>query len=115
MSDIKKENLIWFLDELANAEDYQFENGGLKIVVSDEHGNEGVTTITIQDLAASAIQEITNLVEQNTALNEVINEIRAMVTDVQDGFNITGGDAEILNVINNHWSNQNDNHIWLNS
>lgn len=68
MSKIKSENLVWFLDELANSESYQFEYGDLEIVVGDEHGNEGVTTVAVQDLAASAIQEITSLVEQNKVL-----------------------------------------------
>ncbi|MEH6451346.1 MAG: hypothetical protein V7765_21975, partial [Oleispira sp.] len=38
-------------------------------------GNEGVTTITIQDLAASAIQEITSLVEQNAALRAALEAL----------------------------------------
>ena len=72
MSDIKKENLIWFLDELANAEAYQFEDGDLEIVAGDEQGNEGIAEVSVQNLAASAIQEITNLVEQNTALRAAL-------------------------------------------
>ena len=47
-----------------------------------------------------AINSHDALVEQNKALNEVINEIRAIVTDVQDGFGVTGGDTEILDLIN---------------
>lgn len=58
---------------------------------------------------AHAINSYDALVERNKALNEVINEIRAIVTYVQDGFGITGGDAEILNVINDYWSKQNEN------
>lgn len=57
----------------------------------------------------NAVNSHDALVEQNKALNEVINEIRAMVTDVQDGFDVTGGDAEILNVINDYWRKTNDN------
>lgn len=76
MSDIKGENLVWFLDELANSESYQFEDGDIEIVVGDEHGNEGVTTVTVQDLAAIAIQEITNLAEQNKALKAALTKIK---------------------------------------
>ena len=68
--------------------------------------------ITIQDeAAANAINSHDALVEQNKTLNAVINEIHAMVTDVQDGFDVASGDAEILDVINDYWSSQNDNYI----
>jgi hypothetical protein len=85
MSDIKKENLIWFLDELANAEDYQFEGGSLKIVVGDEQGNEGIAEVSVQNLAASAIQEITNLVEQNAALRAALANITSIVFEAESG------------------------------
>jgi hypothetical protein len=51
----------------------------------------------IKEVLESCSPEITNRVAK---LNSVINEIRSIVTDVQDGFNITGSDAEILDVLN---------------
>jgi hypothetical protein len=57
---------------------------------------------------AHAINSHDALTAEVSALNSVINEIRSMVTDVQDGFEITGGDAEILDVLNEHWSQNNE-------
>lgn len=33
-------------------------------------------------------------------LNSVVNKIRSIITDVQDGFDVTGSDEEILDVLN---------------
>lgn len=40
------------------------------------------------------------LLKQNLTLVAALNEVRVMVTDVQDGFEIVGTDGEILDIIN---------------
>ena len=40
------------------------------------------------------------LISRVSELEASLNKIRNMVTDIQDGFEITGGDAEILDEIN---------------
>lgn len=37
---------------------------------------------------------------RNAELESALESIRSIVTDVQDGFEVTGGDAEILDLIN---------------
>ena len=98
------------MSEIKMSDVFKLPLNGTYDYLQDANGNEvACFDITIQDeSAAHAINSHDALVEQNKALNEVINEIRAMVTDVQDGFDVTGGDAEILDLINAHWSKHNE-------
>ena len=67
------ENLIWFLDELANADNEMIETGDIEIEVVNSNGVEGFTTISIQDLALSASAEIVRL-ETRIKEMELIND-----------------------------------------
>ena len=64
----------------------------------DCHGKElaAFNTCKQDEYAAHAINSHDALVEQNKALNEVINEIRAIVTEVQDGFGVTARAETLL-------------------
>lgn len=75
----------------SNEFDIQFEN------------EQGVTqwfSVNINELAGVSVTAIDKLTARNTELEAALEEIRSIVTDVQDGFEVTGSDAEILDLIN---------------
>tara|TARA_R110000824_G_scaffold400649_2_gene608654 strand:- start:1329 stop:1664 length:336 start_codon:yes stop_codon:yes gene_type:complete len=91
--------------------DYASEAEGAFYSDSDNECNIPLYMLSVHSMRASdsvVVETHDALVEQNKALIKVINEIRSMVTDVQDGFDVTGGDAEILDLINAHWSKHNE-------
>jgi hypothetical protein len=52
------------------------------------------------DACVIAINSHDALTARVAELENALNKMRSIVTDVQDGFDIVGSDAEILNLIN---------------
>jgi len=86
--DTYKNNISWFLDELASLDDDQIEGGQIEIEVADEEGNESFTSLSVRTIAGSASEEITRLRKAiNTLLEESVHctnfeELYSVVEDL---------------------------------
>lgn len=76
MSDlmVDEEQIIWFLREFENAEDWQLEFCELEIYGEDEQGREGTCTITVQEIAKKAADFIEKMVAERAELSRLLNE-----------------------------------------
>ena len=63
-----KDNLVWFLEDVSNAEDYQIEDSEIEIIGETENGMECSTTVDIRELCGEASKEINYLQSQIDSL-----------------------------------------------
>jgi hypothetical protein len=61
-------NLVWFLNELANSEIEQFETGSIEIYGENKSGQEGSCEVDVLELVRAAIERITTLEEEREDL-----------------------------------------------
>jgi FtsZ-binding cell division protein ZapB len=71
---IPNENIAWFLQEFANADDEQLEDGGCEIYGEDAQGREGSCFVKTQEICEAAANRIKELEEQNRQLTKAVEE-----------------------------------------
>src|SRR5690606_22138112 len=61
------ENIVWFLQEFANADSGQLEYAELEIYGENDSGREGSCTITVQEICKAAAETITAMLSASPA------------------------------------------------